>query len=95
MSTVRGSVHASRLRLCGTSVVSAGQYLTGHDLFLKRIGAAFVDFVERTQEEVHGKCKEDLVSTTRYISWSLHTRNGFGLKHIIGDVRTPLVPLPW
>eukprot|EP00892_Ulva_mutabilis_P001680 jgi/Ulvmu1/11512/UM078_0001.1 len=63
-----------------------GQYPTGHDLFLKRIGAAFVDFVERTQAEVYSKCKEDLVSTTRYITWSLHTRNGFGLKHIIGDV---------
>lgn len=65
----------------------AGQFLTGHDLFLKRVGAAFVDFIQHTEMEVRSKCKEDLISTTRYITWSLHTRSGFGLRNIIGDVR--------
>jgi hypothetical protein len=46
-----------------------------------------VDFIQRTEIDVRGKCKEDLISTTRYITWSLHTRSGFGLRNIIGDVR--------
>jgi hypothetical protein len=45
-----------------------------------------VDFIQRTEIDVRGKCKEDLISTTRYITWSLHTRSGFGLRNIIGDV---------
>lgn len=65
----------------------AGQYLHGHDLFLKRVGGAYSAFIERTERDVRGKCREDLLSVTRYITWSLHTRSGTGLKNMLGDVR--------
>jgi hypothetical protein len=70
--------------------VLAGQYLHGHDLFLKRVGGAYNAFIESTERDVRNKCKEDLLSTTRYITWSLHTRNGCGLKGMLGDVRSNL-----
>lgn len=60
----------------------------GHDLFLKRVGGAYNAFIESTERNVRNKCKEDLLSTTRYITWSLHTRNGCGLKGMLGDVRS-------
>ena len=60
----------------------------GHDIFLKRIGGAFNAFIDRTERSVRSKCKEDLLSTTRYITWSLHTRNGGGLNGVLSEVRT-------
>ena len=33
------------------------------------------------------RCLEDLASTTRYVSWSLHTRNSRNLKQMLGKVR--------
>ena len=45
--------------------------------------------MSRTEKAVRAKCKEDLLSTTRYITWSLHTRNGFGLKALVGEARFP------
>lgn len=65
----------------------AGKYLHGHDMFLKRVGGAFNAFIDATERSVRAKCLEDLQCTTRYITWSLHTRNGAALKHMLGDVR--------
>ena len=56
-------------------------------MFLKRVGAAFHEFIDVTEKDVRNKCKEDLMSTTRYITWSLHTKNGFGLRSMLGNVR--------
>jgi hypothetical protein len=55
-------------------------------MFLKRVGGAFNSFIDATERTVRGKCKEDLQSTTRYITWSLHTRNGCGLRNMLGEV---------
>ena len=33
------------------------------------------------------RCQEDLQSTTRYVTWSLHTRNTRGLRSILAKVR--------
>jgi len=59
-------------------------------MFLKRVGAAFHEFIDETERTVRNKCKEDLVSTTRYITWSLHTKNGFGLRSMLGKARSGL-----
>lgn len=59
----------------------------GHDVFLKRVGGAYNAFIDRTEQSVRAKCKEDLLSVTRYITWSLHTRNGAGLQNFLGEVR--------
>jgi hypothetical protein len=56
-------------------------------MFLKRVGGAYHAFIDATERAVRGKCQEDLQSTTRYITWSLHTRSGGGLRIMLGDVR--------
>ena len=41
-----------------------GRFLNGHDLFIKRIGATYHAFVEKTMRDCQQKCIEDLMSTT-------------------------------
>lgn len=63
-----------------------GQSLTGHDLFLKKVGSAFQNFIESAEKGCRGKCLEDLQSTTRYVTWSLHTKSKTSLKAMLGKV---------
>ncbi|KAK8363974.1 hypothetical protein V6Z11_A03G200800 [Gossypium hirsutum] len=51
-----------------------GEFLSGHEVFLRRVATAFNNFAESTERACHEKCLEDLVSTTRYVSWSLHNK---------------------
>ena len=46
-----------------------GKCLGGHDLFLRRVGAAFHAFLDSEEAACRGKCLEDLQSTTRYVTW--------------------------
>lgn len=66
-----------------------GNFLNGHDLFLKRVGAAFHAFIEEIERSTRAKCTEDLQSTTRYVSWSLHTKSRASLKSMLTKVTTP------
>ncbi|CAH9139476.1 unnamed protein product [Cuscuta epithymum] len=60
-----------------------GEYLSGHDVFLRRVASAFNNFAESTERSCHEKCMEDLVSTTRYVTWSLHNKNRAGLRQFL------------
>lgn len=60
-----------------------GEYLSDHEVFLKRVSAAFNNFAESTERSCNEKCLEDLVSTTRYVSWSLHNKNRAGLRQFL------------
>ncbi|TYK06980.1 dynamin-like protein ARC5 [Cucumis melo var. makuwa] len=60
-----------------------GEYLSGHQVFLNRVSSAFNNFAESTEKACREKCMEDLVSTTRYVSWSLHNKNRSGLRHFL------------
>ncbi|XP_051138080.1 dynamin-like protein ARC5 [Andrographis paniculata] len=60
-----------------------GEYLSGHEVFLKRVASAFNNFAESTERSCREKCMEDLVSTTRYVSWSLHNKNRAGLRQFL------------
>ncbi|XP_058089821.1 dynamin-like protein ARC5 [Magnolia sinica] len=60
-----------------------GEYLSGHDVFLRRVGTAFNNFAESTERACREKCMEDLVSTTRYVTWSLHNKNRAGLRQFL------------
>lgn len=60
-----------------------GEYLSGHEVFLRRVASAFNNFAESTERECHEKCMEDLVSTTRYVTWSLHNKNRAGLRQFL------------
>lgn len=124
-----------------------GQCLSGHDLFLRRIGQTFQDFIEevglqevigvilqaqlldspslvgRTAQEetsaVHDcaqeckkcnnfhdnhavqveagckhRCLEDLTSTTRFVSWSLHTKSTKSLKALMSKLSVPSTLVP-
>lgn len=60
-----------------------GEYLSGHEVFLRRVAFAFNHFAESTERSCCDKCMEDLVSTTRYVSWSLHNKNRAGLHQFL------------
>ncbi|TXG53844.1 hypothetical protein EZV62_019100 [Acer yangbiense] len=60
-----------------------GEYLSGHEVFLRRVASAFNNFAESTERACREKCMEDLVSTTRYVSWSLHNKNRAGLRQFL------------
>ncbi|BAB02559.1 unnamed protein product [Arabidopsis thaliana] len=60
-----------------------GEYLSGHEVFLKRVASAFNSFVESTEKSCRDKCMEDLASTTRYVTWSLHNKNRAGLRQFL------------
>lgn len=59
------------------------EYLSGHDMFMKRVSSAFHMFVELTERACREKCMEDLMSTTRYVTWSLHNKNRSGLRQFL------------
>ncbi|XP_014516642.1 dynamin-like protein ARC5 [Vigna radiata var. radiata] len=59
------------------------EYLSGHEVFLRRVASAFNNFAESTEKSCHEKCMEDLVSTTRYVSWSLHNKSRAGLRQFL------------
>ena len=63
-----------------------GQFLNGHDLFLKRVGSTYHAFLESAEKECRNKCLEDLQSTTRYVTWSLHTKSRASLKSMLNRV---------
>lgn len=67
------------------------QFLNGHDLFLKRVGASYHAFIEEAEKVCRGKCQEDLMSTTRYVTWSLHTKSRSSLKAMLSKVSVQLV----
>nr|ATB19780.1 ARC5 [Hesperocyparis macrocarpa] len=60
-----------------------GEYLSGHDMFVKRITTAFYSFADATERVCREKCMEDLMSTTRYVTWSLHNKNRAGLRQFL------------
>ncbi|PRW32964.1 Dynamin ARC5 [Chlorella sorokiniana] len=66
-----------------------GQFLNGHDLFLKRVGAAYHAFIDEFEKACRNKCMEDLQSTTRYVTWSLHTKSRSSLKAMLSKVTAP------
>ncbi|KAH7431119.1 hypothetical protein KP509_08G030700 [Ceratopteris richardii] len=65
-----------------------GEYLSGHNMFMKRVSDAFHAFVESTERACREKCMEDLMSTTRYVTWSLHTKNRIGLRQFLDTYST-------
>ena len=69
-----------------------GQFLTGHELFLKRVGASFQAFIEFVEKTCRAKCLEDLQSTTRYVTWSLHTKSRASLKAMLSKVAPRVAP---
>ncbi|XP_020253126.1 dynamin-like protein ARC5 isoform X3 [Asparagus officinalis] len=60
-----------------------GEHLSGHEVFLKRVEVAFNNFAETTERACRDKCMEDLVCTTRYVTWSLHNKNRAGLRQFL------------
>jgi hypothetical protein len=60
-----------------------GRILTGHEAFLKRIGSCFAKFVDEKVKACQEKCREDLLSTTQFVTWSLHSGNRSGLASVL------------
>lgn len=60
-----------------------GEYLSGHEVFLRRVETAFSSFAESAERACRERCMEDLESTTRYVTWSLHNKNRAGLRHFL------------
>ena len=60
------------------------------------MGAAYHGFLEEAERCCRQKCGEDLQSTTRYVTWSLHTKSRASLKSMLNRVRhlAPNLALP-
>ncbi|KAL2930183.1 Dynamin-like protein ARC5 [Bienertia sinuspersici] len=71
------------LPICIYLLQKDNDYLSRNEVFLDRVTSAFNNFAESTERSCREKCMEDLVSTTRYVSWSLHNKNRAGLRHFL------------
>lgn len=79
-SGVMGNPDAAMDGAQGTGAIFG---VAGHSLFLRRVGDSFHRFIEMTEKDCRDKALEDLESTTRYISWSLHSKSGQGLRDML------------
>uniref|UniRef100_A0A7N2MJX7 Uncharacterized protein n=1 Tax=Quercus lobata TaxID=97700 RepID=A0A7N2MJX7_QUELO len=59
------------------------EHLSGHEVFHRRVATAFNNFAESTERACREKCMEDLISTTHYVTWSLHNKNQDGLRQFL------------
>ncbi|XP_014758379.1 dynamin-like protein ARC5 isoform X2 [Brachypodium distachyon] len=66
-----------------------GEHFSRHDVLVKRVQAAFNRFAESTEQSCRERCMEDLESTTRYVTWSLHNKNRAGLRHFLDSFVAP------
>ncbi|XP_039835821.1 dynamin-like protein ARC5 isoform X2 [Panicum virgatum] len=66
-----------------------GEHFSGHEVLVRRVQAAFRRFVESTEQSCRERCMEDLESTTRYVTWSLHNKNRAGLRHFLDSFVAP------
>ncbi|KAG8093429.1 hypothetical protein GUJ93_ZPchr0012g20022 [Zizania palustris] len=60
-----------------------GENFSSHDVLVKRVQSAFGRFAESTEQSCRERCMEDLASTTRFVTWSLHNKNRAGLRHFL------------
>lgn len=65
------------------------EHFSSHDVLVKRVQAAFNRFAESTEQSCRERCMEDLESTTRYVTWSLHNKNRAGLRHFLDSFVAP------
>uniref|UniRef100_A0ACD5XNK6 Uncharacterized protein n=1 Tax=Avena sativa TaxID=4498 RepID=A0ACD5XNK6_AVESA len=65
------------------------EHFSSHDVLVKRVQAAFDKFAESTEQSCRERCMEDLESTTRYVTWSLHNKNRAGLRHFLDSFVAP------
>ena len=80
---IGGSAAAASAAVLENAGTGALFGVAGHSLFLRRVGDAFHRFIEGTEKDCRDKVLEDLLATTRYISWSLHSRSGQGLRDML------------
>ncbi|CAN6339849.1 unnamed protein product [Urochloa humidicola] len=62
---------------------------SSHEVLVRRVQAAFTRFAESTEQSCRERCMEDLESTTRYVTWSLHNKNRAGLRHFLDSFVAP------
>eukprot|EP00897_Mesotaenium_endlicherianum_P001961 jgi/Mesen1/1793/ME000014S01207 len=63
-----------------------GEYMIGKEVFLQKVGTSFHTFVTSQEKCCRDKCMEDLESTTRYVTWSLHNRNQSSLRLFLNNL---------
>lgn len=66
-----------------------GEHFSSHEVLIRRVQEAFKRFVESTEQSCRQRCMEDLESTTRYVTWSLHNKNRAGLRHFLDSFVAP------
>ena len=53
--------------------------------FLQRVGAAYHNFIDETEVKCRERCMEDLESTTRFVTWSVHSQGSRGIKRFLTE----------
>ncbi|TKW07227.1 hypothetical protein SEVIR_7G294000v4 [Setaria viridis] len=66
-----------------------GERFSSHEVLVRRVQAEFKRFAESTEQSCRERCMEDLESTTRYVTWSLHNKNRAGLRHFLDSFAAP------
>ncbi|CAI7830157.1 unnamed protein product, partial [Closterium sp. NIES-54] len=51
-----------------------------HETFIERVQESYHKFVDATERSCIDRCMEDLTSTTRFVTWSLHNRSRSALR---------------
>ncbi|GJP38894.1 hypothetical protein CLOM_g7027 [Closterium sp. NIES-68] len=51
-----------------------------HETFIERVQESYHKFVDSTERSCIDRCMEDLTSTTRFVTWSLHNRSRSALR---------------
>ena len=79
---------ARRLLPVAMYLLQEGRILTGHEAFLKRIGACFAAFVDQKVKACREKCREDLQSTVQLRSRDSSSAHRAGVESVLGPERS-------
>lgn len=75
---------------------AAGQpcmLLAAHQQFMARVTGTYHSFIQDVERGCKARCLEDLYTTTRYVTWSLHSKNYQGIRAMLSRP-LPLAPIP-
>ncbi|KAG0520299.1 hypothetical protein BDA96_08G062200 [Sorghum bicolor] len=75
--------------ICVYLLEKDGEGFSSHEVLVRRVQEAFKRFAESTEQSCRQRCMEDLESTTRYVTWSLHNKNRAGLRHFLDSFVAP------
>eukprot|EP00591_Stephanopyxis_turris_P010410 CAMPEP_0195525514 /NCGR_PEP_ID=MMETSP0794_2-20130614/25993_1 /TAXON_ID=515487 /ORGANISM="Stephanopyxis turris, Strain CCMP 815" /LENGTH=1001 /DNA_ID=CAMNT_0040655993 /DNA_START=127 /DNA_END=3133 /DNA_ORIENTATION=- len=69
----------------GDNMSSSASDVTGNPLFRQMVRTIFEKFVENCAESTMARCRDDITSLTRFVTWDLQERSGGALRRSLPD----------